>query len=276
MRFSSLSVYLTAAAVGARAAPVIEARGVIGHDAVVGFPETVPSGAIGDACTILVFAHTLSRVVRTCRCLHTRIDVAADTNVDLWLSDLKFKPWLSVENGCQPYPAVDASGNTGGGLNPSGSSSSQCDSSPGQALRPRGRVQFPLRHHVLVVHAQGLPSTGLGHRHDWEGIVVWIDNPNTSSDPQVLGLSTSGHGDWTTITDDLPLDGTRPKIRYFSVWPVNHQLGTTDAKGGEQPLIAWESLTDAARDALQNTDFGDANVPFKDPNFMDNLQSASF
>lgn len=120
------------------------------------------------------------------------------------------------------------------------------------------------------------PSTGFGHRHDWEGVVVWTDNPNTSSNPQVLGVSTSGHGKWDTITSNLPLDGIRPKIRYYSVWPVNHQLGTTDTKGGEQPLVAWESLTDAARDALQNTDFGNANVPFRDPNFMDNLKGASF
>ena len=49
MRFSNLAVSLAAAAVGVSAAPVIEARGVIAHDAVVGFPQTVPSGAIGDA-----------------------------------------------------------------------------------------------------------------------------------------------------------------------------------------------------------------------------------
>ncbi|KAK8056479.1 hypothetical protein PG993_001706 [Apiospora rasikravindrae] len=235
MRFSSLTVYLTAATASVGAAPVIEARNVIGHDAVVGFPETVPS-------------------------------------------DKKFKPWLSVENGCQPYPAVDASGNTGGGLNPSGSSSSQCDNSPGQVYA-RG-AEYGSRFGIMYswYMPKDSPSTGLGHRHDWEGVVVWIDNPSTASDPRILGVSTSGHGKWTTVTgNDMKLDGgVRPKIRYFSVWPVNHQLGTTDARGGEQPLVAWESLPVAARDALQNTDFGDANVPFKDPNFMDNLRGASF
>ncbi|KAK8124580.1 uncharacterized protein PG998_000339 [Apiospora kogelbergensis] len=245
MRFSGLAVYLAAATVGVNAAPVIEARGVIAHDAVVGFPETVPSGAIGNAC----------KIPRAATCISKQWRYA--------VTHLKFKPWLSVENGCQPYPAVDASGNTSGGLNPSGSSSSQCDNSPGQ-------------HNYNGYMPKDSPSTGLGHRHDWEGVVVWIDNPNTSSNPQVLGLSTSGHGKWTTITKDLPLDGTRPKIRYFSVWPVNHQLGTTDRRGGEQPLIAWESMTEAARVALQNTDFGDANVPFRDPNFMSNLEGASF
>ena len=40
-------------------------------------------------------------------------------------------------------------------------------------------------------------------------------------------------------------------------------------------MIAWESLTDAARTALQDTDFGAANVPFKDANFESNLEKAS-
>ncbi|KAK8089283.1 hypothetical protein PG997_004244 [Apiospora hydei] len=237
MRFSSFTVYLTTASAtaGVGAAPVIETRNVIGHDAVVGFPETVPS-------------------------------------------DMKFKPWLLVENGCDPYPAVDASGNTGGGLNPSGGSSSQCDNSPGQVYA-RG-AEYGSRFGIMYswYMPKDSPSTGLGHRHDWEGVVVWTDNPSTTANPQVLGVSTSGHGEWTTVTGSaMPLDGgARPKIRYFSTWPVNHQLGTTDKRGGEQPLVAWESLTEAARDALQNTDFGSANVPFKDPNFMDNLKGASF
>ena len=37
---------------------------------------------------------------------------------------------------------------------------------------------------------QDEPSTGIGHRHDWEGIVVWIDDPNKSQ-PVILGVSAS-------------------------------------------------------------------------------------
>lgn len=53
----------------------LEQRAVIDHDAVVGFPQTVPSGIEG----------TLY---------------------------LKYKPYLYVQNGCVPFPAVDAEGNT--------------------------------------------------------------------------------------------------------------------------------------------------------------------
>ena len=74
MRFASTVATLCAVA-GAGAAPLLQARAVIAHDAVVGFPTTVPSGALGDAYR-------------------------------------KFQPWLKVENGCVPFPAVDAQGNT--------------------------------------------------------------------------------------------------------------------------------------------------------------------
>lgn len=55
---------------------LLSKRAVIAHDAVVGFPQTVPSGTTG---TLM----------------------------------LKYKPWLKVFNGCVPFPAVDAAGNTG-------------------------------------------------------------------------------------------------------------------------------------------------------------------
>ena len=52
-----------------------------------------------------------------------------------------------------------------------------------------------------------------------------------------------------------------------SYFPLDHQLIGTDEKGDEQPLIAWDSMTAAARNALENTDFGDATPSFLDVNF---------
>ena len=51
-------------------------------------------------------------------------------------------------------------------------------------------------------------------------------------------------------------------------------MGFTSTRGGQQPLIAWESLPAAAKTALTNTDFGSADVPFKDANFANNLAKA--
>lgn len=73
----SLPVQLLLAATCVFAAPVtLERRAVISHDAVVGFAEAVPSGIAG----------TLY---------------------------LKYKPYLEVVNGCVPFPAVNAAGDTG-------------------------------------------------------------------------------------------------------------------------------------------------------------------
>lgn len=74
MRVRQIVSFLSTVA-GVIAAP-LEARAVIAHDAVVGFAQAVPSGSLGAAL-------------------------------------LKFKPWLYVQNGCVPFPAVDAAGNTG-------------------------------------------------------------------------------------------------------------------------------------------------------------------
>ncbi|KAL2825707.1 hypothetical protein BJY01DRAFT_256175, partial [Aspergillus pseudoustus] len=53
----------------------LTARAVIDHDAVVGFPQTVPDSTLGE----------------------------------LYLA---YQPYLYVESGCVPFPAVDAEGNT--------------------------------------------------------------------------------------------------------------------------------------------------------------------
>lgn len=69
------------AGVTALALPVVASphelsrRGAIAHDELVGFPQTVPSGIVGD-----VYLH--------------------------------YQPKLKVVNGCVPFPAVDAEGNT--------------------------------------------------------------------------------------------------------------------------------------------------------------------
>lgn len=115
------------------------------------------------------------------------------------------------------------------------------------------------------------PSVGLGHRHDWENVVVWLSSQSTSA--TVRGVSISAHGEYQKETSP-PFDGSRPKIGYISIWPVNHQLIATDKRGGQQPLIAWESLTDAARSAIGGTDFGSATPSFRDDNFDSYLADA--
>ncbi|KAK7190592.1 hypothetical protein PSPO01_03567 [Paraphaeosphaeria sporulosa] len=188
---------------------------------------------------------------------------------------LKYKPWLKVFNGCVPFPAVDAAGNTGGGLQTTGGSNSGCSSSPGQVYARAATYNGAFAIMYSWYMPKDSPGPGLGHRHDWENIVVWLSSASTSA--TVRGVAISAHGTtirywrhrmliWTT--------GTRPKIGYISYYPVNHQLISTTDLGGEQPLIAWESMTAAARTAIENTDFGSATPSFRDSNFQTYLADA--
>lgn len=116
------------------------------------------------------------------------------------------------------------------------------------------------------------PSSGLGHRHDWENVVVWLTSQSESA--TVRGVAISAHGEYQKVAGHFT--GSRPRIGYISIWPVNHQLIDTVEQGGEQPLIAWDSLTPAARSAIESTDFGDATPSFRDSNFNNYLTDAYF
>lgn len=142
-----------------------------------------------------------------------------------------------------------------GGLAPTGGSSDGCSSSTGQIYSRAGTYNGAYAIMYAWYWPKDSPSTGLGHRHDWESIVVWLSAASTSA--TLNGVAASAHGDYDTTTSPN-LSGTSPLIRYYSIYPVNHQLGFTSTVGGQQPLIAWESLPTAARTALETTDFGES------------------
>jgi len=120
------------------------------------------------------------------------------------------------------------------------------------------------------------PSDGLGHRHDWEGVIIWLTSSTATTASNILAVCPSAHGKWDCSTDGYTLSETAALIKYESVWPVDHSCGLTTTVGGSQPLIAWESLPAVAQTALEDTDFGSANVPFIDVNFDTNLAAATF
>ena len=119
------------------------------------------------------------------------------------------------------------------------------------------------------------PSDGLGHRHDWEGVIIWLSNSTATTASNILAVCPSAHGNWDCTTS-FSLSGTGALIDYESIWPVDHSCGTTTTVGGQQPMIAWESLPTVAQTALDDTDFGSAIVPFIDAHFENNLAAATF
>jgi hypothetical protein len=116
-------------------------------------------------------------------------------------------------------------------------------------------------------------TLGIGHRHDWESIVVWLSAEAT--DATILGVAASAHGGFDPETSDVSYSGNGALIQYYSEDGIlDHSLGFTTTVGDQQPLVAWESLDSTIQDALADTDWGDANVPFIDANFENNLAEA--
>ncbi|KAE8986822.1 hypothetical protein PR002_g22239 [Phytophthora rubi] len=70
---------------------------------------------------------------------------------------VKFKPSLIIQDGCHPYPAVNAAGETSGGLKGTGKFDGDCKgvSSGLASVWPSCLAQGSLGHHVCVVFPQG-------------------------------------------------------------------------------------------------------------------------
>ncbi|TLD14563.1 necrosis- and ethylene-inducing protein 2 precursor [Venturia nashicola] len=218
----------------------IEKRGTVGNSHIVGLAAAVPSGTTGT-------------IYKT------------------------YQPYLKVVHGCVPYPGVDASGNTNEGLEPTGGSNSGCGSSIGQVY-VRGATAG--KHYGLMYiwyMPKDEPSFGLGHRHEWEGVIVWLSSSTATTATNIVAVCPSAHGGWNcNTTTGFFLSGTSPLIKYDSPWPINHQLFQTNMVGGKQPLVAWESMSLTVRSALEHAKFGVATVPFKDSTFEINLAKAKF
>lgn len=157
-----------------------------------------------------------------------------------------------------------------GGLAPTGGSSDGCDHSTGQVYARAAAYNNDFAIMYSWFMPKDEPSPGIGHRYDWEGIVVWLDSTQTT----LLGVAASAHGKFNTNTNP-PLDGSAPLIEYVSFYPLDHSLTFTTTVGGQQPLITWETMPTAVQTSLSNFDWGAANVPFIDANFERNLGLAS-
>lgn len=101
-------------------------------------------------------------------------------------------------------------------------------------------------------------ALGVGHRYDWENLVVVLSEESSSA--TLVGMAASYHGDYVACSgpacDDY-LDGNSPLIRYYTAYDIlDHSLGFTSTVGGQQPLVAWDELPTVAQTALASKDWG--------------------
>lgn len=192
----------------------------------------------------------------------------------------RFQPYINTEGGgCVPFPAVDSEGDYGAGLAIGGSQSGSCGSSEGQAYVRGGWFNGKYALYYSWYYPKDQTQIGIGgHRHDWEGAVVWIDDP-AAANPKILGAAASAHGDFNTLSpvpsSNIHSTEGRVLLRYWCDVPVfgTHSIGFTSKIGRLQPLVAWDSLSANAKLALESVNWGSASFPLSH-NFDGNLAKA--
>ncbi|KAE9266667.1 hypothetical protein PF008_g31558 [Phytophthora fragariae] len=124
---------------------------------------------------------------------------------------VKFKPSLQIFDGCHSYPAVNAAGETSGGLKGTGKPNGDCKGAP-LGSQVYGRASW---HKDLwaIMYAWYFPkeqgSSSKGKRHKWVSAVVWLDNPAIEK-PKILAVSTIG----VSGVYEIKKDGTQECDRY--------------------------------------------------------------
>ena len=194
---------------------------------------------------------------------------------------------------CLPSAGVSRSGAQNGGLKPSGGLTSGCRSenflelsnsyhryacieSDGDQYCGHFYALYFLKDQIL----DGIQS---GHRHDWENVAIWTKNGT------VTHGSYSAHGDLTTKAKaDLDSQGEHIKFVYHKDGLLTHAMrfSKTDELAensyGEfvtPEIVSWYSMEGDSvsnsdlRYKLNTFDFGSANVPIKDSNFLTNLNN---
>ncbi|GAA4997893.1 NPP1 family protein [Actinopolymorpha pittospori] len=182
----------------------------------------------------------------------------------------RFQPYLVSLTGCVPHPGVDAEGRISAGLGVD-SVADGCTDSPGQAYSRSMR----LGDYAVIVYAwyfpRDCPSPGRGHRHDWEGAVLWVHGHD--DDARLISISYSQHGRLFTVepTEHNTHDG-RPMLAYSSYGEkVTHSMWLHDVPGDLHPLIDWEDLPAVARTALNEGDYGAGTPLIRDGAFKRNV-----
>ncbi|MFF5186020.1 NPP1 family protein [Streptomyces sp. NPDC000345] len=202
-------------------------------------------------------------------------------------AELTYQPAFDYDtDGCYPTPAIGPDGTINGGLKPTGSLSGDChDASDLDNTNSYSRYKCnngwcAYMYSLYFEKDQAISGSSIGgHRHDWEHVVVWVQNG------QVQYVSTSNHGSFTVhAASTVRFEGTHPKAVYHKDGISTHcfRLGNSNDEPPENaehtwqypPLVGWNGYPAGLRDKLSAYDFGSAHFGLKDGSFANNLSSA--
>ncbi|KOV69466.1 hypothetical protein ADL00_10765 [Streptomyces sp. AS58] len=201
--------------------------------------------------------------------------------------ELAYQPAFDYDtDGCYSTPAIGVDGTVNSGLNPTGALNGNCrDASDLDNTNSYSRYKCnngwcAYLYGLYFEKDQALPGTSLGgHRHDWEHVVVWVQNS------QVRYVSTSNHGSFTVHNaSQIRFEGTHAKVVYHKDGISTHCFRAATAndeppenhKGTWQypPLVGWNGYPAGLRDKLTSYNFGSANFGLKDGSFNSHLATA--
>ena len=188
-----------------------------------------------------------------------------------------YLPRLSISTACYPYTAVDQLGNWNNGLKDSGSASGSCSSTSFQQVYTRyksiGNDTFAIMYAYYFPKDNGTPFASIGHRHDWEHIVVFVKDYNSNTET-IVGAAYSAHGD-VSVSTSPNKSNTHIYIHYGYNGSFTHSFveGSSGTQSGHV-LIDYNALSSEAKNTLNTHSFGSAVVPFKESNFNANIDEA--
>jgi hypothetical protein len=192
--------------------------------------------------------------------------------------DNKYQPAMDYDtDGCYPTPAIGPDGTLNPGLELGGDVNGHCrDESDLDNTNSYSRSKcnngWCAYVYDFYFEKDQISDGGasLGHKHDWEHIVVWVDQ----SDSQVKYVSTSQHGKYAVHSaSEVSFEGTHPKIVYHKDGVGSHdfRLGNADEqpenhKGAWQypDLVSWDKFPPGLWDKLTSADFGEATMAIRD------------
>ncbi len=189
-------------------------------------------------------------------------------------------------DGCYATPAIGADGTLNPGLNPTGAVNGNCrdqsdlDNTNGYSRAKCNNGWCAIMYDLYFEKDQALAGSSIGgHRHDWEHVVVWVQND------QVKYVSTSAHGGFSVYNStQVRFDGTHAKIVYHKDGIRTHAFRL--ATSGDEPpenhygqwqspdLVGWNGYPAGVRDKLTNANFGSASFGLKDASYNGLLQRA--
>lgn len=200
-----------------------------------------------------------------------------------------FQPLFDYDgDGCLPVAAIDSSGQLNGGLRDSGPVTGQCrENHLGKAnTYSRAKcdngwcaISYALYFEKDMSCAGCTPTS---HRHDWEGVVVWV--PQGQSTPGFVSVSRHGQYETKSWSDVPAKTGVRARVVYHKDGVSTHVMRFAGAdeqpeawgNGGwdEPALLSWENLDPTLRDKLNSSSWGDANFPLQDSRWPTELSRA--